>query len=97
MDNAPDYRSHAPGSQPVRAIVPHALEDRIYNIKYYDRDTRREGMLVGGGNKTHLVTKEIHPVEPTRDPIDGLPPRPGKTHKWNKPIPYLEFENNGYT
>lgn len=40
------------------------------------RDTRREGMLVGGTNKTHLVTKEIQPVEVTRDPIEGVrPPR----------------------
>lgn len=97
LDDAPDYRSRAPGSQPIRAIVPHADEDRIYNIKYFDRDTRREGMLVGGTNKTHLVTKEMQLVEVTRDPIEGLPPRPGKPYKWGKPIPYLEFENNGYT
>lgn len=38
------------------------------------RDARREGMLVGGTNKTHLVTKEIQPVEVTRDPIEGVRP-----------------------
>lgn len=36
-----EYRRVSPGSQ-EEAIIPNAHPERIYNIKYYDRDYRRQ-------------------------------------------------------
>ncbi|KAL0036150.1 hypothetical protein WJX79_006007 [Trebouxia sp. C0005] len=59
LPKAGEYRVHAPGSQPVRPMIPQAREELVYDIKYYSRDTRREGMLVGGTNKKKTVRYEL--------------------------------------
>lgn len=41
LPTARDYRRHAPGSQPVKAIIPHDVPQQVYDIKYYVRDYRR--------------------------------------------------------
>lgn len=40
-----------PSSPPVLPIVPQARPDRVYDIKYWPRDARRAGQLVGGTNQ----------------------------------------------
>ena len=52
---------HARRSQPIHAVVPHALPERVYDIKYFVRDSRREHMLVGGTNKKHDVHSKLDP------------------------------------
>jgi hypothetical protein len=96
LPQAPDYRVHAPASQPVRAVVPQADPKLVYDIKYWTRDTRRAHMLVGGTNVTELVTETFDPKLPAKRP-EGLPPLPGRRHKFSKPIGYLEVSNSGYT
>jgi len=46
-----EYRKHSPSNPPVQPMVPRASAKRVYDIKYFERDSRREKMLVGGGNK----------------------------------------------
>ncbi|KAK9819806.1 hypothetical protein WJX72_002645 [[Myrmecia] bisecta] len=95
---ATEYRVHSPGSQPVRPAVPQAETKLVYDIKYYTRDTRRAGQLVGGTNKLHMVTRQYDVT--AKDPaLEGseLPPTLGKPYKWGKRTHLLDFENNGYT
>ena len=50
--NVEEYRLNAPGQQQKEApAVPRTTPDKVYDIKYWTRDTKREGMLVGGTNK----------------------------------------------
>lgn len=97
LPTATEYRHVAPGSQAVRAIVPQAETDRVFDIKYFPRDSRREGMLVGGTNVTELIREVRDPTTITVQQPEGLPPRPGSRHRWSKPMPYLTEENGGYT
>lgn len=93
---ASDYRTHSPMSQPVRAVVPHADPNLVYDIKYYPRDGRRRQQVVGGINATELVTTKIDVTSPAVR-SEGLPPLPGVKHRFSKPIGYLEVANSGYT
>mmetsp|Transcript_2571 Transcript_2571/g.6865 ORF Transcript_2571/g.6865 Transcript_2571/m.6865 type:complete len:125 (+) Transcript_2571:86-460(+) len=36
-----EYRKHAPASQEVKAVIPGDVPQLVYNIRYYDRDYRR--------------------------------------------------------
>lgn len=38
---ATEYRRFAPGSQPVKAIIPHDVPQHVFDIKYFVRDYRR--------------------------------------------------------
>eukprot|EP00884_Botryococcus_braunii_P021803 jgi/Botrbrau1/8306/Bobra.0251s0032.1 len=95
---ATEYRKHAPGSPPIRASIPQAETDRVLDIKYYVRDSRRQGQLVGGTNKKHEVTYKYDATAPDPD-LEGseLPPTVGKPYKWGKRVSLLDFPNNGYT
>lgn len=48
------YRYPSPGSQKVAEIPQLEDEDRMYDIKYYSRNTRREGHLGLDGQSTRL-------------------------------------------
>eukprot|EP00890_Picochlorum_soloecismus_P004619 jgi/Picsp_1/5158/NSC_02521-R1_protein len=91
LPKATEYRATSPGSFPTPASVPFAENDRIYDIKYYTRDTRRAGLP---GGSRHLVKKELNVGEA---PERQMPATPGTPHKWSKPISILDTENNGYT
>lgn len=101
LPKAGEYRVHAPGSQPVRPMIPQAREELVYDIKYYSRDTRREGMLVGGTNKKKTVRYELDVTArddtptPVADLTPGRPWRPSTG--WNKRKNLLDYDNNGYT
>lgn len=41
LPKATEYRKFAPGSQPVKAIIPHDVPQYVYDIKYFVRDYRR--------------------------------------------------------
>jgi len=95
------YRIHSPGSQPIKPMVPAANPETVYDIKYYSRDTRREGMLIGGTNKKKTVRYELDVTArddvatAVEDLTPGRPWRPGTG--WNKRKNYLDNDNNGYT
>jgi hypothetical protein len=46
MPSGHDYRKHAPGSQPVTAIIPGDNPSLVYDIKYHVRDYRRNNKYV---------------------------------------------------
>eukprot|EP00891_Asterochloris_glomerata_P002527 jgi/Astpho2/2527/Aster-x0540 len=93
------WRKHAPGSPPVIPRIPQAETDKIYDIKYYTRDTRREKMVVGGTNKKHDVTYKIDPHAPQEfsaaDLVPGKTWRPSTGYRLRKDL--LDYDNNGYT
>jgi len=94
---ATEYRKHAPGSQPIKAVVPHARPERIYDIKYWPRDARRAGQVVGGTNKRH-VEESRYDVTAADEKFDAAPVfAVGKPHRWGKKVPLLDYPNNGYT
>ena len=94
---ATEYRRHAPGSQPIKAVVPQARPERIYDIKYWPRDERRAGQLVGGTNRRH-VEEVKYDVTAADEKFDAAPVfAVGKPHRWGKKVPLLEYPNNGYT
>lgn len=97
MPLAGEFRKHAPASQPIRAVVPFAETSRIYDIRYSNRDNRREHMLVGGTNKTSLVKGVINVPLATLDAVEGVPALPGTRHRWGKTKALLDYDNNGYT
>lgn len=41
LPKAGEYRKFAPGSQPVKAIIPHDVPQHIFDTKYFVRDYRR--------------------------------------------------------
>ncbi|GAB4819643.1 hypothetical protein N2152v2_006689 [Parachlorella kessleri] len=91
---ATEYRKHAPGSQPLRAVVPQAEPDRIYDIKYFVRDTRR---AEGPGGTKVLARYQLDP-KVKDEALEATPvPTPNKTHRWTKPRSILDHDNNGYT
>jgi hypothetical protein len=93
---ATEYRKHAPASPPTRPSIPHARPERVYDIKYWTRDTRRAGQVVGGTNKLHIVVSAVDPAVP--DPaLENGPAVPGKPYKWSSRSPLLDAPNNGYT
>jgi len=50
--NVEEYRRNAPGQvQGEPPLIPRTTPDKVYDIRYWPRDTKREHMLVGGTNK----------------------------------------------
>ncbi|XP_043707582.1 uncharacterized protein LOC122656941 [Telopea speciosissima] len=41
VPDALEYRIYCPASEPLKAIVPTANPETVYDIKYYSRDQRR--------------------------------------------------------
>ncbi|EIE25146.1 hypothetical protein COCSUDRAFT_52776 [Coccomyxa subellipsoidea C-169] len=97
LPSAPDYRKHAPASQPVRPSVPAALPEQVYDIRYWVRDIRREGQLVGGTNKKHMVKYQVDVSERTQFSESEPAPAMGTPYKWKKKSNLLDYDNNGYT
>ena len=84
-------------SAPTRPSVPHARPDRVYDIKYWVRDTRRAGQLVGGTNRLHMETTAVD-VTAADPALDAAGPAvPGKPYTFTARSPLLDAPNNGYT
>uniref|UniRef100_A0A7S0QTA1 Uncharacterized protein n=1 Tax=Pyramimonas obovata TaxID=1411642 RepID=A0A7S0QTA1_9CHLO len=100
MPCADQYRLVHPGEADTSLKVPHADNDKVYNINYRDRDTRRfQSKVMGGVIKrgTRPAPKELQFEEP---PTLGSRPKnlnaavPGLgavVHPW------IEEINNGWT
>ncbi|KAF6259746.1 hypothetical protein COO60DRAFT_1638175 [Scenedesmus sp. NREL 46B-D3] len=41
LPGADEFRKHAPGSQPIKAVIPHDVPQLVFNTRYYVRDYRR--------------------------------------------------------
>eukprot|EP00882_Tetradesmus_deserticola_P001535 GHRQ01001657.1.p1 GENE.GHRQ01001657.1~~GHRQ01001657.1.p1 ORF type:complete len:115 (+),score=38.10 GHRQ01001657.1:240-584(+) len=41
LPGADEFRKHAPGSQPIKAVIPHDVPELVFNTRYYVRDYRR--------------------------------------------------------
>ena len=81
----------------MKAVVPHARPERIYDIRYWPRDERRAGQVVGGTNK-RTVEETSYDVTAADEKFDAAPVfAVGKPHRWGKKVPLLEYPNNGYT
>ena len=86
-----------PASPKARPSVPHARPDRVYDIKYWVRDTRRAGQLVGGTNRLHMETTAVD-VTAADPALDAAGPAvPGKPYTFTARSPLLDAPNNGYT
>eukprot|EP00850_Spirogloea_muscicola_P006722 SM000032S12106 [mRNA] locus=s32:587028:587574:- [translate_table: standard] len=84
--DASEYRQFAPSNPPTRAWIPHARPDRIYNIKYYDRDLRRAE-----------VPRTVKSVEPNVLPEEvDLPPAPGKWYNPGRAVNVNDNPGDGY-
>ena len=97
--NAPPFPLFS-SNPPVAPIIPHARPDRVYDIKYWPRDARRGGMVVGGTNTRYVdvVAVDVSMAAPDAPAEAGPPPALGAPHKWAKTgVPLLEVANNGYT
>lgn len=72
----------------------------MYDIKYWPRDARRGGMVVGGTN-TRFVDVASVDVGPSAVAAEaapsGPPPMVGAPHRWTKRSALLDNPNNGYT
>lgn len=81
-------------SHPVKAAVPYAEPDRVYDVRYYPRDTRR-AELPGGSKKVEVkewkVGEEREKKEQARGAAAGTP------HRWGQFRSILDHDNNGYT
>lgn len=81
----------------MRAVVPHARPERIYDIRYWPRDEKRAGQVVGGTNR-RFVEETSYDVTAADEALDGAPAYTvGQPRKWSKKVPLLEYPNNGYT
>jgi hypothetical protein len=72
----------------------------VYDIKYWPRDERRGGMVVGGTNRRFVdtVAVDVSMAAPDAPAEAGPPAALGAPYKWaQKGIPLLENSNNGYT
>lgn len=85
---------------PVQPAIPHAKPDRVYDIKYWVRDARRGGMVVGGTNTRFIDVSSVD-VGPAAVAAEaapaGAPPAVGAPYRWKKRVPLLDNPNNGYT
>ncbi|PRW56712.1 hypothetical protein C2E21_4424 [Chlorella sorokiniana] len=95
LPRATEYRRIAPVSQPLRASIPQSETDRVYDIKYYVRDSRR-AHLPGGSIKLERGQLDVHAKI---DALEALPAgaTPNQPAKWKPFRPILENDNNGYT
>jgi hypothetical protein len=91
-----EYRKFAPGSQPVRAIIPHDVPQHVFDIKYFGEapcrcawrsPPRSTEALRGAGAREGLrvatQSSRRHPVLAAAAPLALLPPagRPPRLHQ----------------
>jgi hypothetical protein len=69
----------------------------VYDIKYWVRDTRRAGQVVGGTNQLHMEVSKIDVSAPDPALEEAGPAVPGKPYVFSARSPLLETPNNGYT
>eukprot|EP00873_Tetraselmis_striata_P021115 jgi/Tetstr1/441379/TSEL_029628.t1 len=90
--NSVAVRRGTPASQPEKVAIPNSEPENVFNIRYYDRKERMTA-----------ATWPSHPTPPTPSPYKTVVPegeKPvtlGKPFRWGKTVPYLDYENNGYT
>lgn len=85
---------------PVQPAIPHAKPDRVYDIKYWVRDARRGGMVVGGTNTRFIdvASVDVGPAAVAAEAAPAeAPPAVGAPYRWKKRVPLLDNPNNGYT
>ena len=91
LARAPEFRGIAPSSFPVRASVPYAEPDRVYDIKYYTRDMRRSELNTRVTRRTWTNEEAAGAVVA----IDAS--RTGGVYKWGEYKSILDVENDGFT
>jgi hypothetical protein len=84
LANADSYRVNSPATQSQRAIVPHAEPERVFDIKYYVRDTRRAPPKV--------TTAEF----PAGGALEGAAPAAGKFYTMGKDYSIEDEPGQGY-
>mmetsp|Transcript_10705 Transcript_10705/g.29723 ORF Transcript_10705/g.29723 Transcript_10705/m.29723 type:complete len:123 (+) Transcript_10705:1765-2133(+) len=91
LARAPEFRGIAPSSFPVRASVPYAEPDRVYDIKYYTRDMRRSEL------NTRVTRRTWTNEEAAGAVVASDASRPGGVYKWGEYKSILDVENDGFT
>eukprot|EP00245_Coleochaete_scutata_P000510 TRINITY_DN10618_c0_g1_i1.p1 TRINITY_DN10618_c0_g1~~TRINITY_DN10618_c0_g1_i1.p1 ORF type:complete len:153 (-),score=25.18 TRINITY_DN10618_c0_g1_i1:664-1056(-) len=90
VKEAGEYRALAPASYPKKPSVPHAQPENVYNIMYYNRESRGAS-----------VERKVAVVDPTDastavSASTDLPPTPGKFYVLGKPVHLLDCPGDGY-
>ena len=91
LARAPEFRGVAPTSFPVRASVPYAEPDRVYDTKYYTRDMRRSELNTRVARRT-WTNEGAGGAVAARDAS-----RTGGVYKWGEYKSILDVENDGFT
>ena len=89
LSRAPEFRGIAPTSFPVRASVPYAEPDRVYDIKYFTRDERRSELNT-------KVTRRAWTADGGASAAKDAS-RTGGVYKWGEYKSILDVENDGFT
>ena len=75
----------------MRASVPYAEPDRVYDIKYYTRDMRRSEL------NTRVTRRTWTNEEAAGAVVASDASRPGGVYKWGEYKSILDVENDGFT
>ncbi|GBG83858.1 hypothetical protein CBR_g37656 [Chara braunii] len=93
VKDAGEYRPFAPATPPKEVIIPHAETDHVYNIKYYERDSRRAATE---------APKKLEVIEPAKADLAAeletadLPPTPGKYYVMGTAHHINDVPHGGY-
>ncbi|KAG2452783.1 hypothetical protein HYH02_003013 [Chlamydomonas schloesseri] len=73
-----EYRKFSPGTQPVKAVVPHDAPKLVYDIKYFVRDYRRNNKYTARtvDAKTTFDFDKLYAGMPTKPEQVKNVPRP---------------------
>eukprot|EP00243_Klebsormidium_subtile_P004732 TRINITY_DN18889_c0_g1_i1.p1 TRINITY_DN18889_c0_g1~~TRINITY_DN18889_c0_g1_i1.p1 ORF type:complete len:153 (+),score=6.56 TRINITY_DN18889_c0_g1_i1:62-460(+) len=94
VPDAGEYRKWGPGTAPKRVYIPHSEPDHVYNIKYYERDSRRQPRT---RSIVQFDPKEMAAIEAEKA---ELPPTPGRYYgeTWGRRVPLNDVgTDEGYT
>jgi hypothetical protein len=104
LTNADGYRPYAPGSPPVKVIVPHGRPETTFDIKYFTRERRRvhEAAVNTGPRKEYALDPRAAECAAVGG-AGGIPAQGVRSslQEWHaggmRRVSLLDDTNNGYT
>ena len=99
------YRLQTPGTPREAPMIVHADTDKVYDIKYFNRDSKRSDMKVGGTDKLRHVSYS-YSLEQLEAEVAGdlqaggapaAPPQQSSFRTWQgERVGLLDTLNDGY-
>ena len=89
-------------SFPTKVSVPYAEPDRVYDIKYFTRDSRRSDLNTKVERRTWTLSSISDDTGSSAECEEDAKPKTQKVpnenvYRWSDPKSILDTENNGYT